>query len=333
MTRRLAILLAAVASATTIAYSSGEILVQRQAYLMGTRVELSVFAADRGEGVRRLETALASLEATDAALSTWKPASDVSAINRAPIGQRRTLAQPLCDLFAALGEWRTATRGAFDPAIGALIDAYSIHGDGRIPAHGQLALARAQSGWPLLEFDGHGCTLTRRDDVRLDVGAFGKGEALDRAGALLGPVPWMIDLGGQVSVGAPPPALRHWTVRVANPLDRSRSVMTVALRSGSLSTSAGSERDQYVDGVRVGHILDPRTGAPAPYDGAVVVWHERGLVADILSTALYVMGPVQGLQWAKARDIAAAFLIRDAGTVRVAATPAFGELEPAIELE
>ena len=98
------------------------------------------------------------------------------------------------------------------------------------------------------------------------------------------------------------------------------------MATGSLSTSAGSERDLVVNGVRVGHIFDPRTGRPATFNGSVTVWHERGLAADALSTALYVMGPEAGLRWAAARGIAACYLIPERGTLRVETTRAFEHL-------
>jgi thiamine biosynthesis lipoprotein len=102
-------------------------------------------------------------------------------------------------------------------------------------------------------------------------------------------------------------------VAIAHPRVRDRSVLELTIRSGSVSTSGGSERDLRVDGQRVAHILDPRTGRPATFDGSVTVWHASGLAADILSTALYVMGPDEGLAWAEARGLSACFLINDSG--------------------
>jgi thiamine biosynthesis lipoprotein len=159
--------------------------------------------------------------------------------------------------------------------------------------------------------------------VTLDVGAFGKGEALDRAAARLKDVAWMIDLGGQVSVGGSRTGGSPWTIDIAHPADRDQPLVRVNMRHGSLSTSAGSERDQRVSGGRVGHILNPRTGSPAAFSGSVTVWHERGLVADILSTALYVMGPDKGISWAATHDVSVLYLIPDGDEVRVRVTSSF----------
>jgi thiamine biosynthesis lipoprotein len=97
------------------------------------------------------------------------------------------------------------------------------------------------------------------------------------------------------------------------------------MASGSLSTSGGSERDRRVQGQRIGHIIDPRTGRPSTFDGSVVVWSERGLAADIISTALYVMGPDEGLRWAEPRRIAACFLVPRGNHVELRATRGWRE--------
>jgi FAD:protein FMN transferase len=297
--------------------------VEREAYLMGTRARLVTYAAGRDAGLSTLNAALTTLEATEAELSTWRAESAISQLNRSPVGAQWTASPELCAMFDEVYRWRGATNAAFDPAIGALTAAWGIHDTARIPSPDEIARALTRSGLDRLAFDRAACTLTRTTDVTLDVGAFGKGEALDRVAAVLGNRPWMIDLGGQVSVGGPQPDDRPWTVGIADPRNRERPVVEVHVRRGSLSTSSGSQRDQHVGKQRVGHILDPRTGRPAPFAGSVTVWHERGLVADMLSTALFVMGANDGLAWAEARGLSALFLIPDANTVRVRTTAAF----------
>jgi thiamine biosynthesis lipoprotein len=307
--------------------ADGEMVV-RDAYLMGTRVSLAAWATDRAEGLRTLERALQLLETTEAELSTWRADSAISGLNRHPVGSAFELPHDLCGTFAALYEWHAATAGTFDPAIGPITDAWGIHAGGRVPPPHILREARESSGLDKLTFDGARCTVTRRADVRVDAGGFGKGDALDRVERALRDGPWMADLGGQVSVHGRPGG-RPWQVGVAHPRDRHRALLYLQLSEGSLATSGASERDLAVNGRRVGHILDPRTGEPAAFEGSVVVWHRRALAADILSTALYVMGRDAGLAFAERRRVAACFLVPAAdGTVRIDATAAFRELMP-----
>jgi thiamine biosynthesis lipoprotein len=337
-------ILLVLASALSITESSTSTPVHRDAYLMGTRASLTTYAATREAGMARLDAALRALEATEAELSTWKPDSAISALNRTPVGRSWQASAGLCDLLADVYRWQRETNGAFDPAIGPLIAAWRIHDEGAVPTTPRLTSARERSGLEHLRFDRERCIVTRHTDVTVDVGGFGKGEALDRAAAAIESdslqsndrrsAAWMIDLGGQISVGGPRPGNEPWLVDLAQPVERDRAALRLALVSGSLSTSGGSERDLRVRGRRVGHILDPRTGQPAPFDGSVTVWHERGLIADILSTALYVMGRENGLVWAEARGISAVFLTPVArrsssnasANVRVAMTPEFRRL-------
>jgi thiamine biosynthesis lipoprotein len=306
--------------------SAEPVLVTRDVYLMGTRAVLSTYADSRAAGLPTLEAALATLEEAEAELSTWRPSSAISTLNRQPVGKPWLATPRVCRLFNDVSEWHRVTDGAFDPAIGRLLATWDIQGDGVVPSSASHAAAMALSGMRLFAFDAGRCTVTRQADVAMDVGAFGKGEALDRVATALGDAPWMIDLGGQVSVGGHAPPNGGWTVAVADPSRRDRATLEVRLASGSLSTSAGSERDLVVNGTRIGHVFDPRTGQSVTFEGSVTVWHERGLAADALSTALFVMGPEEGLRWSEARNLAVLYLIPERGKLRVELTRSFRSL-------
>ena len=320
-------LAAALAVAMTVAMTAAlsaqgaSQLVVRDVYLMGTRASLATFAASRDAGLTALQSALTALERTEAELSTWRDTSEMSKLNRQPIGTPWRATPTVCRLLDDVQQWHAATGGAFDPAIGQLLTAWDVHGDGAVPNAVDQARAASTSGLAHLAFDATQCTATRLSDVAIDVGAFGKGEALDRAAAVMGRDPWMIDLGGQVSAGGLTDG--GWPVAIAHPRNRTTEHLRLTLLHGSLSTSGGSERDVTVGGTRVGHIFDPRTARPAPFAGSVTVWHERGLTADILSTALYVMGPDEGLRWAAAHQVAALYLIPDGAAVQTKMTAAF----------
>lgn len=322
-----AMLLCALAPAIGISASMAPRLerIERQVYLMGTVARLMVYELDRDAGLARLDRMVAVLEQAEGELSTWRDDSEVSALNRHPTGAPFRMSAALCDTWPALRYWWRSTAGAFDPAIGSLIEVWGLRGAGRLPTNDELDRARATAGFDRLAFDEPRCLVTREADVTLDTGAFGKGEALDRvardeAGRSAS---WLIDLGGQLLAHGRPPGAEAWEVGVAHPEARQTPLLHLDLATGSLATSGGSERDRDVAGGRVGHVLDPRSGRPAPFDGAAVVWHEEARAADILSTALYVMGPSAGLAWAEARGVTACFLIPDPDGVRIEPTRAF----------
>ena len=316
------------------ATASTPIIVERTVYLMGTRARLVLFATDRTAGLRRLEAMVRSLEQTEAELSTWRTDSVLSAVNRQPVGEPLQLPAPVCALWGELTAWHRATNGAFDPALGALSRVWGLRDAGRRPSRGELASARAMAGLTHFRFEASACRVTRLVGVTLDAGAFGKGEALRRLRQLPGGAGrWMVDLGGQIAVSGAPPA-GAWPVAIAHPGRRTAIAMEIALAGGSLATSGASERSYEIEGAVVAHILDPRTGRPLHRPGSVTVWHEDPLTADILSTALYVLGPESGLRYADERGFAALFLAPAGRGARVAVTllasPAFHQRFPAV---
>ena len=306
--------------------------VERTVVLMGTTATFVAEAADRAAALARLERMVQVVEATEVELSTWRDDSALSGLNRQPPGDPLSVPPALCDLLGRVEGWREATGGAFDPAIGSLIDAWGLRAAGRRPDAAALGAARARAGWPLLGFDREACTVTRQADATLDAGAFGKGEALDRVRAAERDEPgaWLVDFGGQVAVSGGA-AGAVWPVALAHPVHRDRPVAELLLAGGSLATSAGSERTLTLgSGERIGHILDPRSGAPVARQSSVAVWHPNAFTADVLSTALHVMGPDAGLAWAAAREFAVCYVVPVAGSDQVTfrPTPAFTQRFP-----
>jgi thiamine biosynthesis lipoprotein len=201
------------------------------------------------------------------------------------------------------------------------VDAWDLRGEGRIPSRAQLAAARTATGLRRFQLSATGTTGIRRDSTAwLDTGGFGKGVALREAARALrdaGVSSAFLNFGGQVlALGSE--AGGDWIVPVAHPSRRAEEVLRLHLSGRSASTSSQSERWVDVGGRRLGHVLDPRTGEPVPAWGSVTVVAEDPAVADMLSTALLVLGPEAGARWAKdRRDVAVLFLIeRDGRLVR-----------------
>ncbi|HEX2123415.1 MAG TPA: FAD:protein FMN transferase [Thermoanaerobaculia bacterium] len=128
---------------------------------------------------------------------------------------------------------------------------------------------------------------------QFEEGAFGKGYAIDRMLARIDAPRVLIDFGGQLAVRG------QTRVTIADPAKRQQPVLALTMSDGSLSTSGSSEQL---------HIMDPRTEKLLPARGSVSVIAGDALTADILSTALYVMGDDEGLRWADVHGVAAIFI-------------------------
>lgn len=268
--------------------------VVRHLAVMGTALALTVSAPTRGRAVDASEAAVRAVEAAERLLSTWRTDTPLARLNAAAPGVPGPVTQELWHLLKDLFEWSERTGGAFDPTVAPLVRAWGLRIGGRIPGDAELSEARRASGTSLFTFEESSLRISRQDArAGIDEGAWGKGWALDRAAEAAraaGATSFVFDLGGQVLDSGD-----ETFVAVAHPRDRARAVTSLRLKDASASTSGNSERSLAVDGRRIGHLLDPRTGQPARDFGSVTVVAGDGLTADVLSTALFVLGPEEGL--------------------------------------
>jgi thiamine biosynthesis lipoprotein len=294
--------------------------VEREAYLMGTRLRVSIAASDAEAGAAAIEAAFAEVRRLEAVLSSWQDDSELGRLNVAEPGEPVRASAELLGLLAEVRSWAQRSDGAFEPAVGALIDAWDLRGSGRIPGEPDLQRALAASGRHAFVLDMEAGTVTRRvTGGWMTAGGFGKGAALRAAAGALraqGVESALLDFGGQLQALGSPADGTAWRVGVAHPLRRREEAVAIRLADVSAATSATSERFIEIDGERYGHILDPRTGLPVRAWGSVTVVAEDAMVADLLSTALFVIGPEAGMRWAETfEDIGVLFLVEDDGPI------------------
>jgi len=289
----------------------GDEVCERRVLAMGTMLSLEVAHASRPLALQASERAVRAIEAAEARLSTWIPDSELSRLNRSPVGEPFALSSELAgELERCEALWRE-TGGAFDPGVGALLDAWGVRTGGAVPSSDELDALRSH-GLADLVRDGRVARRTQAS-LRLDAGAFGKGRGLDLALdalAAAGAHGAVLDFGGQVAL-LPNGSPRSFAI--AHPRERDRGEIEITIRTGSFATSATSEHGR--------HILNPRTARPAPDFGSATVWSSSALRADALSTALYVMGPEAALAWARDHDDVELLVLDDTdGTLRARAT-------------
>ena len=294
--------------------------VERTAWVMGTRLHVVVRHGDRAVATAATEAALREVERLEALLRTWIPDSPMSAVTAAPVGRPTPAPIELVRLLAEAESWARATGRAFEPAVGALVDAWDLRGAGRRPGAAELARALSATGAGAVAADPGAGTVTRSaDGAWIDTGAFGKGAALRAAARVLreaGVEAALLDLGGQVLALGREDAdadADGWTLAVAHPARRTEPVARLRVRDVSVATSGASERWVEVDGERLGHVIDPRDGRPVAAWGSVTVASADALVADALATALFVLGPDAALAWARGRDDVGVLVAEDRG--------------------
>ncbi|MGZ5425994.1 MAG: FAD:protein FMN transferase [Thermoanaerobaculia bacterium] len=271
---------------------SNETIVRHLA-AMGTALSMTVSAPTRDAALSASEAGVREIERIEALLSTWRDDTPLARLNAAAPGVPHEVPAQLFDLLKRVFEWKKATGGAFNPTVGPLVKVWRLRTGGRIPDATALARARDASRPDLFTFEESSLRVTRwARAAGIDEGAWGKGWALDRAAAAMreaGALSGLLDLGGQILTFG-----EATFIDVASPVERNKTVATLHLKDESVSTSGDSERGVAVHGRRIGHLLDPRTGEPARDFGSVTVVAPTAFVADVLSTAFFVLGPEDG---------------------------------------
>jgi thiamine biosynthesis lipoprotein len=230
----------------------------------------------------------------------------MSRLNRAPAGEPFSCSPDLFDFLCAGAALSREASGAFDLTVGPLVRLYDLRGSGRWPMEGELDRAMQAVGSGRLRLDpSDRRAIPASPGMTIDPGGLGKGYALDAAARVLRargfPVA-LFDFGGQVLALDAPPGKPGWPVALSHPRRRHEAVLTLVLAGASLATSGNVEHGLVVDGRALGHIMDPVSGRPAPFQGSASIVAPTGARADAFSTALFVMGPERGLAWAAGRE-------------------------------
>lgn len=276
-------------------------LVLTRAYsVLGSEARVTISAPDSARGEAALTAAFAVADSIDGLLSTFTPGSEVNAINRLA-GQEPVPVSPWTEAVVATAlEWAERSGGAFDPTVGPLVEAL---GFGRsadpTPSPEALEAARRLVGWEKVRLDpiAHTVFLTQPGMV-LDMRSAAKGFALDRMREVMsaaGVASGVIDINGDMLFfGKGPESSDRWSVSLPNPYEPGRSFARFELPPGGVSTSTALDRTTVIGDERYGHVIDPRTGRPVQALASVSVFSSDGVTSDILSTALHVLGPVDG---------------------------------------
>ncbi|MHC4061388.1 MAG: FAD:protein FMN transferase [Planctomycetota bacterium] len=275
---------------------------------MATTFEIIILHEDALYARQAAFAAFDELNRLEQELSRFIENSDISRINNIPANQPLPIGLDTFECLRLSAEMYDQTNGAFDITIGSLFGCW-LNEDKtlRHPSKEQLELACRRTGTPLLKLDETEHTVTLlADGVRIDLGAVGKGYAIDKMAELLHD--WSIDTavihGGFSSVLtlAAPPNTKGWPLTLSNPADRKQSLACLSLQNRAVSGS----------GLQQGrHIIDPRTAQPVT--GRLAAWASASNAAtsDALSTAFMVMTPSEAEQYCLTNPDTLALIVLD----------------------
>lgn len=291
---------------------------------MGTRWSVTCDVPP-GTDAHALEQALAAaVQQVDAQMSPWLAGSDLNRLNHAAPGAWVALPPEILEVLACALDICRLSGGAFDPAVGALVDAWGFGAARDAPDAAAIRAAAAVAGAPrppthqALEIDRAAGRARKHAPLQLDLCGIAKGYGVDRMADVLrqhAVEHALVALDGELRAVGAQASGQPWAVAVESPQAGRRAVHGVVdLQDLAVATSGDYRRYLQVGSERLAHTMDARRTAPVRNEVAsVTVLARQCMHADAWATALLVAGPGEGLALAQRMGLEALWLLRRGG--------------------
>ena len=265
-------------------------------YLMSTNVTVKIFTDSKRGGEELLTRVFEDAKRIEEIMQPRKGGGELHRINDAGNGVWSRLSLELLAVLERSAWFYDMTGGAFDPTIAEVKWLWDFENGGAVPSREDLAEAMAAVGFDKVTISSDSLRIEHAG-TKIDPGAVAKGYIVDRMVDFLkdwGVTSGLINAGGDIYTFGKKPDGSDWVIGLRHP----RLNKTIVLEHTDLpavATSGDYERYFMHEGIRYHHILDPETGYPADKSASVTVWTNSAMDADILATAVFVLGPADGI--------------------------------------
>lgn len=300
-------------------------------HAMGTSVRVVVTRSDALDAAKAAVDRV--LREIDLAASRFRDDSELTALNR-NAGHETQVGELLGTAIVEGLRAARLTDGDVDPTVGVALrlTGYDVDFD-RVPCDGPALnlVSVAVPGWRCVRVNRTTRSVLFPRGVELDLGATAKALASDMAAAealraMGGDGGVLVSLGGDISLaGEPPPG--GWTIQLSDDSNATLDERSekVRLQGGAIATSSTTVRSWRRGGVRLHHIIDPRTGSSADTPWRLVtVVADTCVDANIAATAAVIRGDA-AVEWLEHLGLPARLVALDGGITRVGGWPASGE--------
>ncbi len=297
---------------------------------MGTTWQVDLFGLE-GRSDPSIQAGIeGELERLVLQMSHWRGDSELSRFSRAAAGEWVCLSREFLDVLEAAVEVCRLSGGAFDPAVAPVVDAWGFGPSQATPRtappHAPLAGSVGQ-----IEIDRERGCARQPGGVHLDLSAIAKGYGADHLARFLselGAASFLVEIGGEFRGEGLKPDAQPWWIDLETPPGQTpQRQIRMALSGLAVATSGDYRHFSMLDGQRFSHTIDPATGAPVRHAiASVTVIHQHCHLADAFSTAIFVLGPRAGLEFATRHSVAAAISERSGEELKTTLSPAFESL-------
>lgn len=305
---------------------------------MGTYYSIKIVGLE-AERVQELQTEIDQrLDVVNQQMSTYLDDSELSQFNQSTSSGPFAVSADTAKVVTAALQLGRQTEHTLDVTVGPLVNLWGFGPDERpvkIPSQQQLDETQAHTGLEHLRvaYDADGQYLYKAiPELYVDLSSIAKGFGVDVVSEYLneqGLSNHLVEIGGEVRLSGHNGHNKPWTVAVEKPHNsdgrNDELVQQVVLAGNNSVATSGDYRNYYeLDGQRLSHTIDPKTGQPIKHNlASVTVIHPSCMIADGLATALTVMGPERALAFAEQHDLAVYLLTKTDDGFKVDMTHAF----------
>lgn len=269
--------------------------------VMDTFVTITVVSDSKDKADEAIESAFSTIEQFGNLINFFSDKSEISLINM-NAGIRETKVSPkLLDIIDKSVFVSEKSKGAFDATIGPEIKLWDFYKKIK-PADSEVKKNLRLVNYKNVIIDKDKSTVFLKErGMLLDLGGIAKGYGADLAAVNLkqnGILSGIVAIAGDIVTFGLKPDGKPWNIGIKNPRQKNESdeiIGRIKLSDKAISTSGDYERYFISDSQRFHHLLDPKTGYPANRSRSVSIISDKGVFADAFSTAVFILGPEEGL--------------------------------------
>ncbi len=299
---------------------------------MGTTWHATLVPPPEGVDTEALRAGIqAQLDRVEESMSTYRPASEISRVNAAPVATWVPVSHDFYTVLSTALAVGRSSRGAYDVTVGSLVDLWGFGASGprgEAPSVAAVEARLAAGGHRNLRLDGESLSVLKQTDLSLDFSSLAKGYGVDVVADWLqgqGLQRYLLEVGGEMRVAGLSHRGDAWQVAIEKPDSAIRSAAAgIALTDRAIATSGDYRNFFELDGRRYSHLIDPRTGWPVAHDlVSVTVVHPSAMLADAWATALTVLGAQAAMAVAREQELAVYFIQRNGDALQYSHTAEF----------
>lgn len=254
------------------------------------------------------------LELVNNQMSTYRPQSELSLFNKAQ--HKQPVSPATIKVVSKALQIAEQTDGAFDVTVGPLVNLWGFGPDkkpSKVPSDSLIKTTQAKVGSQYLSIQDKQL-VKAKPELYVDLSSIAKGYGVDVIAEFLeskGIVNYLVDIGGELRVHGTKDKGAQWTLAIEKPESGQNVQRLLHIGDNAIATSGDYRNYFESDGIRYSHTIDPKTGKPISHKlASVTVINKSSMVADAYATAITVLGPEKGLNFAKQHQLAVFLLVK-----------------------